>query len=341
MLYMKIGTKKINGHEYFTTSYKGKVLYAKSRKELREKYNDYKAKEDERERLRLRKDIGLKLSVETYLEYKSTKLKGSSLSSIKNNLNKLVKYFKKDIELSSISTITLDKFFNSLELSYNSKKTLKLTLNAFFNFYVRNLYIPINPVTALELREDDVESDELMWTPELDEEVLEGIRKSRYKLPLLIMYITGTRVAETLAITPQDIDLNNKTISINKTLARWKDDDGYIHQEFTAPKNKYSNRIVYINDEIVDLLKPYLKYRKKGRIFQMTVATLNNAIKKINPQLHNHSLRKFAASRWYNNGVSLKSIKKLLGHSQNSRITLDTYASLADSTVEDEIRKLL
>ena len=340
----KVTIKTIKGNKYYTTSVtkegKTKIIYAKTKKELKEKYEAYTKKLEERASYNLSKDLKLKTAIEEYKEYKSTRIKATSLLNIGLALDKLYKYFG-DINLSDIDTLMLNKFFNSLETSAGSKKTTRLYLNSFFKFYRLNRNIAYNPVEALELPKKE-EKEELQWTLELDEEVLEAIRKDKkYKLPLLILYTTGIRIGELLGITPQDIDLKAKTISINKTLARWKDSDGTINQELTSTKNKYSNRIVYINDEIVDLLKPYLKYRKGGRIFTMTVSTMNNAIKRIKPGLHNHSLRHFAACRWYNSGISLKAIKKILGHSPNSTVTLNIYAKLNDSTVEEEIRKFI
>lgn len=44
--------------------------------------------------------------------------------------------------------------------------------------------------------------------------------KPHSKLAFEIMYWTGMRIGELLALTPSDIDIKNKTISINKSYQR-------------------------------------------------------------------------------------------------------------------------
>ena len=52
-----------------------------------------------------------------------------------------------------------------------------------------------------------------------------------------VLYWTGMREGELLALSPADIDLDNKTISINRTYQRIEGKD-----VFTSPKTRKSKR---------------------------------------------------------------------------------------------------
>lgn len=64
------------------------------------------------------------------------------------------------------------------------------------------------------------------------------------------------RKGELLALKIDDIDLENKTININKTCS-YATGKGYI---VTTPKTLESKIIIYINDKTIDVIKEYLKY---------------------------------------------------------------------------------
>lgn len=43
---------------------------------------------------------------------------------------------------------------------------------------------------------------------------------SRFHIPLMIGFYTGLRISETFALTWDDIDLDNRTISVNKQIVK-------------------------------------------------------------------------------------------------------------------------
>lgn len=343
----KVTIKVIKGIRYYTTSItkdkKTKIIYGKTKKELKEKYETYLKKVSEEESYNLNKNLKLKIAIEEYKNLKANKIKPTSLFNINMALDNLYKYFG-NIYLKDIDTLMLNKYFNELGTSSNTKKTTRLYLNSFFKFYYKNRNIAYNPVEALELpkvKNNSLEKE--AKTIEEDKAILEAIRNNskKNKIPLLIMYYTGARVGEVLATTAKDIDLENRTISINKTWVKYKEDGIWVEcpQE---PKCKYSNRTIYINDELVELLEEHMK-NKKGRLFTMGVQTLNNELKKItsDKSIHVHTLRHMYAGRMYNAGMSLKTLKALLGHSPNSELTLTVYSKLNEATIEEEVRQFL
>src|SRR5690606_28669398 len=87
----------------------------------------------------------------------------------------------------------------------------------------------------------------------------------QYEVLFTLMARTGIRIGEALALTWDDIDLKNKTITINKTLVYPLNSKPYI----STPKTKNSIRKITIDDKLVKLLKKhkinrnemYLRYK--------------------------------------------------------------------------------
>ena len=65
--------------------------------------------------------------------------------------------------------------------------------------------------------------------------------KPEARMAFLLLYWTGMRIGELLALTYEDIDFNNRTITINKSYQRIKGKD-----IVTPPKTPKSNRKVTI-----------------------------------------------------------------------------------------------
>lgn len=90
-----------------------------------------------------------------------------------------------------------------------------------------------------------------------------------------VLYWTGLRVGELLALTPEDIDLEKHTISINKSYQRLQGED-YI----TDPKTEKSNRTVSIPDFLCEELEEYMAmlygFKKNDRLFQITKSYLHH-----------------------------------------------------------------
>lgn len=86
---------------------------------------------------------------------------------------------------------------------------------------------------------------------------------SCFYIPLFIGYFTGFRISETLGLTWDDIDLENKTISINKILYY---NDKSKSWYFGPTKTKSSNRIIKIGNTLVDILKKYKTRQTENKL---------------------------------------------------------------------------
>ena len=172
---------------------------------------------------------------------------------------------------------------------------------------------------------------------------------SSFNTIILVLLFTGMRSGECLALQWEDIDFKNKKIYIRHSLS----DVGGTHF-LTTPKTKTSIRHLFMDDNLVALLK---KHRVEQRKLQMalgssflhpemvfTSATGNYKDRScLNTQLKRflkgtkfeyltlHKLRHTNATLLLNNGVDLKIVSEHLGHS-DIQIIAKTYTAVLDNS---------
>ena len=137
-----------------------------------------------------------------------------------------------------------------------------------------------------------------------------------------MLYFTGLRKGELLALKWEDINFYERTIKINKTITRT--------HELQTPKTKSSNRIISLDDEMIRQLKELKINNNDDFIFgNVTFTTL---LRKKNyycdianvKRIKIHEFRHSHACLLFMNNVPIDQISNRLGHSKIS-ITTDTY----------------
>ena len=146
---------------------------------------------------------------------------------------------------------------------------------------------------------------------------------------------TGLRIGEICALQWRDIDLQNRTITVSKTIQRIKNYDGKSKTKLviTEPKSASSMRVIPIPECLVIMLRKFQnsseKYVLSGnfkpvepRALQYRFAAI---LKKANlPSVHFHSLRHAFATNCIALGFDVKTLSEILGHS-SVEITLNRY----------------
>ncbi|HEM3481657.1 tyrosine-type recombinase/integrase [Streptococcus suis] len=182
---------------------------------------------------------------------------------------------------------------------------------------------------------------------------LDGLDLSRYRnLYEVTLYkfllATGCRINEVLALHWSDIDLNNATVSITKTLNRY----GSIN----SPKSNASIRDINIDGQTVAMLKEYRRRqiqeawtlgRSETVVFSDFIhdypedKTLGNRLttrlRNIGlPNIGFHGFRHTHASLLLNSGIPYKELQHRLGHSRIS-MTMDIYSHLSKERAKDAV----
>ena len=155
-------------------------------------------------------------------------------------------------------------------------KTLQSELSALFNHAVRFYELKSNPVVKAGPLGKGKAEEMLFWTKEEYLKFIEKVKDKPYSYQAFqILYWCGLRVGELLALTPQDIDFDNKVIRITKSYQRLEGKD-----VVTDPKTPKSKRNVSMPDFLCEELKEYLG-RLYGllptdRIFHLTKSFLHH-----------------------------------------------------------------
>ena len=123
-------------------------------------------------------------------------------------------------------------------------KTLHNQLSAIFNHAVRFYDLRSNPAAKAGNMGSEERTEMLFWTKEEYQKFAEEMMDkpiSYYAFQML--YWTGIREGELLALTPADFDFERGTVKISKTYQRIKGRD-----VITSPKTKKSNRTIQMPD---------------------------------------------------------------------------------------------
>ena len=153
----------------------------------------------------------------------------------------------------------------------------------------------------------------------------------------LLALLTGLRVGEICALEFKDIDFENKTIHIQRTISR--DILGaYVVGETT--KTKTGNRIIQYSNVVDSLLKDILKYKQENSKFLFSdgfghfilPSQVANKLRVFNKQykitnkLSMHVFRHTFATRMIEQNIPDYAVQHLMGHSR-VEITKNTYMS--------------
>lgn len=222
-------------------------------------------------------------------------------------------------------------------------KTLQSQLSAIFNHGIRLYELKENPVRKAGSMGGERRKEMLVWTKEEYKKFSEAIiDKPQAYYAFEVLFWTGLRVGELLALTPADIDFSAKTISVTKSYQRIKGED-YI----TDPKTEKSNRTVSIPDFLCEELQEYLAmlygFKDDDRMFQITKSFLHHEMirgseKARVKRIRIHDIRHSHVSMLIDMGFSAVDIAGRMGH-ESIDITLH-YAHMFPSAQKDMAEKL-
>ena len=167
----------------------------------------------------------------------------------------------------------------------------------------------------------------------------------KWLFPYFVLY-TGLRKGEALAITGADINLEEKTISVTKTVY-YKSNKAYIK----PPKTEAGIRIVPILEPLLgklphieddEYLFPSALDPKQPMGYSLFNCRIKRYRKATGTKFSTHQLRHSFATILYECGVDAKTAQHLLGHAQIST-TMDTYTHFRKShaAIENQLNEKL
>ncbi len=154
-------------------------------------------------------------------------------------------------------------------------------------------------------------------------------------LGIAISLYTGLRIGELCALQWKDVDVNNKTITIRKTIQRIQVTEGKRKTKIiiTEPKSTNSNRTIPIPDCLIPMISEFVAsssiFVLSGKNRPVEPRTMQNRFKRILnnaglPSINYHSLRHAFATGALEIGFDIKTLSEILGHS-SVEVTLNRY----------------
>ncbi len=336
---------------------KFKSFYGKTEREVKKKLKEYQA-EMARNPVESSKETLSDYMYEWLVTFKKKTLKPSSYDRVLN----VYKYHLKEtvgyMQLCNITAKDIQKLINEKAetMSYSSVKKIYELLNNCFNYAVIEEDIRKNPMLSVNLPKQSnmnikTKKIEIYAKDEVDkltktiyEDTFNDKRQLYRYSPIYIFILnTGLRVGEVLALKWENIDFENKTVKVNGSMSFIKDteNDGKRKTIFTDPKTATSNRIIPLNEKSAMALEEIQRRNKiqniktkyvvcdlkGGYVPQRNISrTLQNLCEKANVDYKGiHAMRHTFATNLVANGVDIRSVADLLGHS-SIQTTLSTYS---------------
>ncbi len=241
-------------------------------------------------------------------------------------------------------------------LSPKSVIYIHRNLREALNHAVKMQIIQRNVADAVEVPRQKIFQSKFLNESQV-QDLLKALENTDLYIPVLLAVGLGLRRGEALGLEWRDVDFDNKTVSIMRSLLPTK--NGLV---FHNPKTEHSHRVISVSDNIIDELRIHKKHQEDckrllGQAYKNIdlVCCLNDG-SPINPstfsqsfgrtlKIHNlphirfHDLRHTNATLMLKHNIPAKVASERLGHS-NIGITLDLYSHVMREMQEDAAKKL-
>lgn len=245
---------------------------------------------------------------------------------------KLLPYFG-NMPLNQISVAAIRKWQGEMmDKGYKPTylKTINNQLSAILNYAVTYYDLKVNPCKRAGSMGKSRADEREFWTLEEFNSFIDAV-SDKYEawVAFQILFWTGMRIGEMLALKVEDIDLNNLTIRIDESYTRLNKKD-----IISTPKTESSDRVITIHEDLAEIIEEYTahiyKPKPTTRLFaektksffekEMQRGIKASGVKRITI----HCLRHSHASMLVELGFTPQAIAKRLGHGKVTT-TIETY----------------
>lgn len=274
-----------------------------------------------------------------YLEGQEGVVKKQTISSVRTHLKPIIRTLDGDVLIDKIDATYVNTKFRIANLTPTAYNGQLKYFKALIRWGYRNDYIKDvsfldkivrakDPVKKAKLQDKYMEPEELAL-------FINSLTSKHWELLSRFLVTSGLRVGEAIALDRSDI--GDEYISVNKTFS-------LILHEISSVKTEMSDRLVYIQDELRDVIQEINAYYDQamegfcyttdhffsnehgGYISYMAYAKYfrENSQRILGRTLTPHCLRHTHTSLLAASGLSLEQISRRLGHA-DSAITKDVY----------------
>lgn len=225
--------------------------------------------------------------IEVYFEDKRKELKENSIRNKQHMMNKhIVPYFgtRKMNEITPADVIQWQNTIQEKGYSKTYERMIQNQLNALFNHAQKIYNLKENPCKKVK-RMGKSDADKLeFWTKEEYECFITVIDpESEDYLIFEILFWTGIREGELLALSLSDFDMSGNRLHINKTYNRIQKRD-----VIDTPKTENSVRTIdipnFLKEEVQEYVKKRYGFPENQRLFPIVARTLQKRLKRYEKQ---------------------------------------------------------
>jgi integrase len=320
-----------------------KVVYGKTQKEVQSKASA----------LRLQFNTGAVLDENITLgEWASAWLSvyknGTEYNTQKMYMHIVNKYVLQlgHLPLVKVKTAHLQKVVNENATKGTTMKQFKLTLGQIFEQAIINDMLMKNPAKGLKLPAIAKKHNKRSLTDDEVERIKCLQLDERTRCFIFLLLYTGMRKSEVLALTKTDIDMEQMTITVSKSLVFMK------NQSFVKdnPKTAAGVRSIPILEPLRPVLFAYMARVKGSLLFSatsgetVTMTSYRRMYEKFctamgTKEITAHIFRHNFATILYSAGVDIKAAQSILGH-KSITVTMDIYTHLGTRQRDDATAKL-
>lgn len=233
---------------------KYKTVYGKTQKEADQKADELRSQ--------LGKGIDISRERDTFIDWadlylssQKKKLSESEYNLKKNRIEYFYSYFGK-VQIKLIKVYQVEEALNDLAeknpttnkpTAANTLKSYKQMCSQVFKFAIRNRVIEFNPAEYAEYTHDAPKSERRALTDVERNWITELSSSHRAKRAAMIAMFCGLRRGEMTALTWNDIDFENNTITVNKSY-------DFKSKKLKSPKTAAGMRVVPMPKVLSDFL---------------------------------------------------------------------------------------
>ncbi len=306
----------------------GKTLYKtkrgfKLKKEALAFENDFKAQAQHNPTLTLDS------LVSKYLEDYKLNHKESSYRAVKRTMDTKILHVFGTFPINDITSYQVKEWQNEVKKSGAAEasiRTYNMMFRSVFRWAMKYYGLPKNPFDSIGIEGKPSKSIDF-WELEEFKRFDAAADNPVYRVIFNILFYSGMRIGELMALEPEDFDFDTCTIHISK---QYNDD----FETVTSPKTTAGIRTVTMPPSIMAMVqdvferfydlprpRPFGYFTRKGIAFVMKRYAEKAGLRHIKI----HDLRHSHASMLLKQGVNVTAVSKRLGHSSPAT-TLRVYA---------------
>lgn len=273
-----------------------------------------------------------------YFEDKRNELKERTIKNKRYLMERHIFPFFEQKKMDEITPSDIVRWQNAISDQGYSESYLRMIQNqltALFSHASKIYDLKTNPCKKVRRMGKNKTRELEFWTLEEYEQFIQTVPKNdKYFYIFELLYWTGMRVGELLALAKKDFDFDKNIVSITKTYYRTN-----MRDIITQPKTEESTRVIpipaFLSEEIQSYIGRLYGLPNDARLFPIVQEAVQHKMKTVMKKsgvrrIRVHDLRHSHVSYLIDQGVDPLIIKERLGH-RDIKITLNTYGHLYPS----------